>query len=141
LKALRSVIPSNNEHHSITFFNPFRIAAGIDFILRALVQEKRCIRTSPVIAEIAGQATEKETDTSAPIFQYADTPRVPSSSRAIFSLLKNSRCWTLCGITFVFGTQFLESNHTQFNNNDNSGFHSPCLHCQHSHSAVYWIPG
>jgi len=76
------------------------VITGIDFILRALVQEKR---GSPVTNE-GPPSVEIEDKEDA-----SESTRPASKVHALLSLLTNSRCWTLCGLTFVFGRSGAQS--------------------------------
>jgi len=73
------------------------VITGIDFILRALVQEKR---GSPVTNE-GPPSVEIEDKEDA-----SESTRPASKVHALLSLLTNSRCWALCGLTFVFAFAF-----------------------------------
>ncbi|KAA1114844.1 hypothetical protein PGT21_025184 [Puccinia graminis f. sp. tritici] len=74
-----------------------------DFIFRSLVQDKKCIRNRQAAAKIYVELKEKDVKSGT---ESENVAKPPSAARALFSLLTNSRFWTLCAITIVLGFTF-----------------------------------
>ncbi|KAA1076079.1 hypothetical protein PGT21_033801 [Puccinia graminis f. sp. tritici] len=79
------------------------IITAIDFFLRCLVQDKKCIQNNQAAAVINVELSDKEVKSTA---ESSDGSKPPSAARALLSLLTNSRFWTLCAITLVLGFSF-----------------------------------
>ncbi|KAH9466482.1 hypothetical protein KEM48_001148 [Puccinia striiformis f. sp. tritici PST-130] len=84
------------------------VMTAIDFFLRSLVQDKKCIRNRQVTVENEVELSEKSvSSTLVPkSSEQSEAPKKPSAARALLSLLTNSRIWTICAITFVLGFAF-----------------------------------
>lgn len=76
------------------------IITAIDFLLRSLVQDKKCIRNREVTLQEKAELNDKEAS-STPVDSQS-----PSAARALLSLLTSPRVWTICIITFVLGFAF-----------------------------------
>ncbi|PLW09643.1 hypothetical protein PCANC_14839 [Puccinia coronata f. sp. avenae] len=81
------------------------VITAIDFILRSLVQDKKCIQNRQVVVGNEAELSDKESSSSS-VTASSDVSKPPSASRALLSLLTNPRFWTLCFITFVLGFAF-----------------------------------
>ncbi|KAH9473240.1 hypothetical protein MJO28_000936 [Puccinia striiformis f. sp. tritici] len=84
------------------------VMTAIDFFLRSLVQDKKCIRNRQLTAENEVELSEKSVSSTlvSKPSEQPEAPKKPSAARALLSLLTNSRIWTICAITFVLGFAF-----------------------------------
>ncbi|KNZ52180.1 hypothetical protein VP01_365g4 [Puccinia sorghi] len=100
------IISTSNQLHytlqstRILLAPPFSTQAAIDFLLRSLVQDKKCIRNREVTLQEKAELNDKEAS-STPVDSQS-----PSAARALLSLLTSPRVWTICIITFVLGFAF-----------------------------------